>query len=185
MQSYFWKVHFYVVYVFAVGIIIQIITTVLLSHKRERCSEMCCFTGSAIVVRHPWSKLGLSSRAHRQIFHLNSTVYLNQQPFGYWPKGLTTMLPVTNCCVDVTNWDAPVHFMLKCWGRTPGCLTVRSVHDISKTIWYCILPLLTLLTRLSLFLAELKLLLLAHSTVPPFPSPVFSYLSYQISLPKS
>ena len=28
----------------------------LLSHTPDRCSEMYCFTASAIVVWHPWSK---------------------------------------------------------------------------------------------------------------------------------
>ena len=34
---------------------------VLLSHTPDRCSEMCCSTGSAIVVRCSWSKLGTST----------------------------------------------------------------------------------------------------------------------------
>ena len=34
---------------------------VLLSHTPDRSGEMCCFTGSVIVIRRPWSKLGISA----------------------------------------------------------------------------------------------------------------------------
>lgn len=32
--------------------------------------RMCCFTGSATVVRCPWSKLVLHKQGHRAVFHL-------------------------------------------------------------------------------------------------------------------
>ena len=61
---------------------------------------MCYFTGSAIVVRSPWNKLGLSALAqgHRQIFHLvgsgiqtsdlSDTAPMSQ-PLGYLPLDAT------------------------------------------------------------------------------------------------
>ena len=33
---------------------------VLLSHTPNRCGEMCCFIGPAMVVQRPWSKLGVA-----------------------------------------------------------------------------------------------------------------------------
>ena len=58
----------------------------------HRCSEMCCFTGSAILVQPTWSKLGLSlAQRHRQIFHL-----VGLGIFGYWLNALTTRLPAAS-----------------------------------------------------------------------------------------
>lgn len=61
----------------------------------DRCSEMCCFTGSAIVVQHHWSKLGLNT-----LFKSTSTRfspcwvgYSNQRLFGYYHTALTARLP--------------------------------------------------------------------------------------------
>ena len=56
---------------------------------------MCCFTGSAIVVWHPWSKWGLSVLIKRTStdFIPYGLRYFNPKPFSYWPNALTTRLP--------------------------------------------------------------------------------------------
>ena len=48
----------------------------------------------SLVVRCPWSKLGLSALLKDTSTDYSSCQlsYLNQQPFGYWPNALTTKL---------------------------------------------------------------------------------------------
>ena len=69
----------------------------MITYTRYRCSEMCCFTRSTIVVQLPWSKLGLSAfpiwtTDRFSPFWLG---YSNQKPFGCWPYALTARLPAS------------------------------------------------------------------------------------------
>jgi hypothetical protein len=65
-----------------------------LAHTPDRCSEMCCFTGSAIVVQHTRSKLGLSALLKGTVrFSPCRLRYLNQQPFSSWTNALIARLP--------------------------------------------------------------------------------------------
>ena len=66
---------------------------------------MCGFIGAAIVVQHPWSKIG--ERALRKgtdrIFIL-SALESNQKRFCYWPNALTARLPNTQMmCIQYTE----------------------------------------------------------------------------------
>ena len=56
---------------------VTLLAKIFLSHTPDRCTEMCCFTGSAIVVWHPWSTLGLSTllKGTSTDFHLVGSVF--------------------------------------------------------------------------------------------------------------
>ena len=61
----------------------------------DRCSEMCWFTGSAIVVQRHWSKLGLNTLLKGTSAHFSHcwVGYSNQRLFGYYHTALTARLP--------------------------------------------------------------------------------------------
>ena len=60
---------------------------------------MCCFTGSSIAVRHPWSKLGLSSLLKGTSTDVSPYRFRHssQWPFSYWPNALTARIPASSC----------------------------------------------------------------------------------------
>ena len=82
---------------FKFTLFISIKNIYLLSHTPDRCSQMCCFTGSATVVQCPWSKLALSAllKGISTDFSPCQLRSLNQQPDDYWHNALTARLPAT------------------------------------------------------------------------------------------
>ena len=73
---------------------VKISKDVVLSHTPDRCSEMCYFIRSDIVVRS-WSKLGLSALFKGTWTDFSPCLlgHSNQRPYGYWPNTLRPRLP--------------------------------------------------------------------------------------------
>ena len=84
---------------------------VVLSH---RCSKICGFIWSTVVVQRTWSKWWLSALLKGiSDFSPCQFGYLNQQPTGYWPNAVTTRLSAQSVPIDsesdmtynTHNWD--------------------------------------------------------------------------------